>query len=274
VEKAPDNCILCGGTGREILFRQGDWTVFRCVDCGLGILDPRPGDDELKSFYERKYFNKHYGSGLAVDSPEMKRRLSQETHRVRFFRRFKKTGRILDIGCGMGYFLHACRLRGYEVEGMDISDDSADYVRSVLQIKVRTGKAETLEYEAGSFDIITMWHSLEHMPAPRVYLCKARKWLKPDGLLVIDVPNHEGTDAKKTWQTWPGWDLPFHLFHFNYATVDRLLENNGFRVIRKKDYLSEYVKQRIERIPLLKPFARPVARLYSGHSYAVVAEKS
>jgi ubiquinone/menaquinone biosynthesis C-methylase UbiE len=174
----------------------------------------------------------------------------------------------------MGYFLHACRLRGYEVEGMDISDDSADYVRSVLQIKVRTGKAETLEYEAGSFDIITMWHSLEHMPAPRVYLCKARKWLKPDGLLVIDVPNHEGTDAKKGWQTWPGWDLPFHLFHFNYATVDRLLENNGFRVIRKKDYLSEYVKQRIERIPLLKPFARPVARLYSGHSYAVVAEKS
>lgn len=274
MEKAPDNCILCEEARREVLIRKGGWTVLKCAGCGLGFLDPRPGADELQGLYAAEYFQEQYDRGLLPDSPEMKRRLSQETHRVRFFRHLKKTGRVLDIGCGMGYFLQACRLQGYEVEGMDISADSAAYMQTVLQIRVRTGTAASIDYAGDSFDVITMWHFLEHTPDPRVYLEKARKWLKPSGLLVLDVPNYDGTDARKTWSAWKGWQLPYHLFHFTPATIGGLLERSGFRVIRKKDYLSEYMKERIERIPLMKPLARPIARLYSGHSYAVVAEKS
>lgn len=273
MEKAPECCILCGEARREVLIRKGDWTVMKCADCGLGFLDPRPGADELAGLYAAEYFQEQYDRGLSLDSPEMKRRISQEAHRIRFFRRLKKTGKVLDIGCGMGYFLHACRLQGYEVEGMDISADSSAYLRSVLKIEARTGTADSIDYREGSFDVITMWHFLEHTPDPRVYLEKARQWLKPDGLLVLDVPNYDGTDARKTWADWKGWQLPYHLFHFTPATLGRLLERFGFRVVRKKDYLSEYMKERIERIPLMKPLARPIARLYSGHSYAVVAEK-
>ena len=273
MEKAPEHCILCGEGRRNFLIRQGDWTVFKCAHCGLGFLDPRPDAYELQGLYAAEYFQDQYDQGLPLDSPEMKKRISQETHRIRFFHRRKKTGKILDIGCGMGYFLHACRLQGYEVEGMDISSDSAAYLRSVLKIEARTGTADFIDYEKDSFDIITMWHFLEHTPDPRVYLEKAWQWLKPDGLLVLDVPNYDGTDARKTWQDWKGWQLPYHLFHFTPVTIGRLLSSFHFRIIGKKDYLSEYVKEQIEKSPLMKPLARPIARLYSGHSVAVAAKK-
>lgn len=203
----------------------------------------------------------------------MKRQLSQEEHRVKFFRKLKRKGRLLDIGCGMGYFLSACRNYGYHVEGFDISDDAALYVQNELKIPVTTGSIRDVRYENGSFDIIAMWHSLEHCPDPREYLEKARWWLKPGGLLVVDVPNYRGTDAQKTWCSWKGWQLPYHLYHFTPETLLLLLGKYGFQTIRTKDYLSEYVREKYERVPLLKPFARLIAKRYSGHSFAVAACK-
>ncbi len=273
MEHAEKKCILCGSAERSLLFRQGQWTVYRCNGCGLGILDPRPDPMELNELYRSCYFESHYDQGLPVDSPEMRRRLSQETHRIRFFRGIKKTGRVLDIGCGMGYFLHACRLAGYAVEGMDISADSAAYVRDVLGIPVTVGVLDDVDYQPGSFDVITMWHFLEHAREPVNYLRKAHTWLKPDGILIVDVPNYEGTDAKKKWDHWTGWSLPYHFYHFTPATQRQLLAKYGFETIRDKKYLSEYVKEKLDRTIVFKPFSRIVARFFSGHSYAVVAQK-
>jgi 2-polyprenyl-3-methyl-5-hydroxy-6-metoxy-1,4-benzoquinol methylase len=273
MEHADPNCILCRSAERDLLFRQGDWRVYRCGGCGLGFLDPRPDADELSALYRSDYFQSHYDAGLKADSPEMKRRLSQETHRIRFFRGRKRQGRLLDIGCGMGYFLLACRRRGYQVEGMDISADSAAYVRSELGIPVAVGVIDQIDYPAASFDVITMWHFLEHAREPAEYLKKARQWLKPDGILVVDVPNYRGTDAQKQWDHWTGWSLPYHFYHFTPETLERFLTKEGFRTLRRKLYLSEWVKERLERTGVFKPIARLVARCFSGHSVAVVAQK-
>lgn len=179
MQKVGSECILCGNSERELLIRKEEWTVYRCIQCGLGFLDPRPDPEELGRLYRMSYFKAMYDSGLAPDSPEMKRRLSQKRHRIRFFRRFKKKGRILDMGCGLGYFLYACREAGYNVEGMDISEDCAAYVRNTLKIKVTTGSLNRIGFDQGTFDVITMWHFLEHSPDPREYLRQARQWLKP-----------------------------------------------------------------------------------------------
>lgn len=156
MEHAPSKCILCNSSNRTILIQQGEWTVYKCADCGLGFLDPRPDQDELQDLYRNDYFSSHYDEGLKIDSPEMKRRISQEDHRVKFFRGLKRRGKVLDIGCGMGYFLYTCRIYDYEVEGMDVSDDSASYVRNELKIPVTTGSIEEINFKDDSIDIITM----------------------------------------------------------------------------------------------------------------------
>jgi hypothetical protein len=84
-----------------------------------------------------------------------------------------------------------------------------------------------------------LWLSLEHTADPDVYLQRAGTWLKDDGLLIVDVPNYEGHDARMNWQSWPHWDLPYHFYHFTKNSLLALLKKHSFEAIRKKDYLSE-----------------------------------
>ncbi|HOW56754.1 MAG TPA: class I SAM-dependent methyltransferase [Smithellaceae bacterium] len=274
MKKVSEICALCGGADRTILYKKGEWSIYKCSGCGLGTLDPRPEKDELDKLYAESYFQSHYDETLPYPSAAMTKRLKQENHRLRFFRKFKKRGKILDIGCGRGYFLLACRNAGYEVEGIDISADAAKYVGTALKIPVHVGEVDQIELHDESFDVITLWHSLEHTADPDVYMQKARKWLKKDGVLVIDVPNYEGYDALQTWDDWQGWSIPYHFYHFTTNSLTYLLGKHGFAVIREKQYLSEHLKQKLQDAFVPSFIARIIARCYSGHSIAVVAGKN
>ena len=111
---------------------------------------------------------------------------------------------LLDIGCGYGYFLAACREKGYEVQGLDISDWAVRYATEKLRLPVAVGDLGNHALFQKEFDVITMWHFLEHTPDPHGALRSAKAWLKKDGLLVVEVPNYQGTDAQKRWQDWEG----------------------------------------------------------------------
>jgi len=115
MENAPETCILCGSRNRELLIEKDPWKIYRCTSCGLGVLDPRPTDEELTELYTRDYFASQYDEGVDLESPEFKKWLSLLEHRVRFFSSKKAKGRLLDIGCGNGYFLALCRSKAYKV---------------------------------------------------------------------------------------------------------------------------------------------------------------
>jgi len=273
MEQAPSACIVCGSTSRALLIEKNEWTVHKCAGCGLGVLDPRPGPEELGRLYEKEYFDSHYSERLPVGSPEMQRRLSQQSHRLRFFKPLKKEGLVVDIGCGMGYFLHAARLSGYRVHGVDLSDYAASYITGELQIPVAVGPIDAIEFGERSVDVLTLWHSLEHMRHPLQSLGHMTRWLKQDGLLVIEVPNHEGTDAVKMGPDWPDWDLPYHLYHFAPRSLRALLTAIGFEVIREKTYLSEHIRRRLENLFMPGFLARLIATSFSGSGYAVIARR-
>jgi 2-polyprenyl-3-methyl-5-hydroxy-6-metoxy-1,4-benzoquinol methylase len=266
-------CIICGKAQFSPLYAQEHWQIYKCNNCSLGVLDPQPSLEQLQNLYTKEYFESHYQENLLTGSAQLQQRLKQENHRLRFFRKFKKDGKILDIGCGRGYFLIACRDLGYTVEGIDISDAAAMHIRSEFKIPVHVGKLNTIKLAESSFDIITMWHSLEHTADPNFYIKIARRWLKNDGILVVDVPNYQGYDASRYKDKWSHWDLPFHFYHFSPGALNVLLQKHGFHVIREKTYLSEYVKEKLERKALPSLLARMIARCYSGGSYAVVAKK-
>ncbi len=274
MESAPVHCEACGGTERLPLVSIGAWRVVKCAACGLGILDPRPDAVERDALYREDYFAGHYDAGLAPGSAQFGGAIRREGHRVRFVRAAKRGGRLLDIGVGRGYFLYACRGAGFGAEGLDVSETAARFVRSTLGIPVSAAPLDDRLFSADSFDVVTMWHSLEHTGEPGRYVDAAREWLKPDGVLVVDVPNHEGTDARAKREAWEDWDLPYHLYHFTPRSLETLLARHGFRVTRSKSYHSQVVKARLKRIPILGLAARPIAKLYTGGSYAVVAEKA
>ena len=273
MERSNFSCILCGSSKYGLLCSKDNWQVYKCENCGLGVLDPWPDKEEQNKLYSEAYFQSHYEAKIPLDSAKMKQRLKQENHRLRFFYKFKRSGKVLDIGCGRGYFLLACRKQGYKVEGIDISADAADYVKSELKIPLHVGELDSIDLGSKSFDIITLWHCLEHTADPNSYLQRAHKWLKDDGILVVDVPNYAGYDACKYESKWQQWDLPFHFYHFTPNSIIALLQKNGFAVIRKKDYLSEYVKEKLKNAAIPSFLARIFARLYSGGSFAVVAKK-
>lgn len=273
MEQASPACIVCGCAERTRLVEKQGWTVYKCAGCGLGVLDPRPDPEELGRLYEKGYFDSHYSERLKADSPAMQRRLSQQSHRLRFFRRLKRKGLVVDVGCGMGYFLYAAKRAGYGVRGVDLSDWAASYITGELQIPVSIGPIDEIVLGEGTVDVLTLWHSLEHMRHPRESLNRMAGWLKPEGLLVIEVPNHEGTDAVKMAADWPDWDLPYHLYHFSPKSLHMLLAAAGFEVIREKTYLSEHVRRRLEALFVPGFLARLIATFYSGSGYAVIARK-
>jgi 2-polyprenyl-3-methyl-5-hydroxy-6-metoxy-1,4-benzoquinol methylase len=271
MERAPETCILCGNQKRELLIEKKSWKVYRCPRCGLGFLDPRPSHEEIESLYGSAYFSQRYDEGLNPDSPEFNKRLSREKHRIKFIKTIKRFGNVLDIGCGYGYFLAACQKNGYQVNGLDFSEWASQYAVQKLGIPVTIGKISDVAFPPQNFDVISMWHSLEHTPDPHLALQKAKSWLKRDGILVVDVPNYEGTDAQQKWQQWDDWSLPYHFWHFTLQCLTQLLKKHGFRVIKSKDYHSEVVKEKLSRIPVISIFARLIAKMYSGTSIAVIS---
>lgn len=264
-------CILCGSTRRDELICKQGWHVFRCASCGLGFLDPLPSDLEMASLYDEAYFADQYDRGIDPHTPDFTKRLRLEGHRIRFFKGLKRGGSVLDLGCGNGYFLAACREKGYGVTGVDISEWAVDYVRGVLGIEVLRGLFDSLDWPGRLFDVVTLWHVLEHTRDPIAAIFKAVSWLKEDGVVVIEVPNYEGTDARRLWEDWVGWQLPYHFYHFTPVTLIRVLDACGLQVIKKKTYHSETIKENLRRHVILRPFARLVAQCYSGTGIAIAA---
>ncbi|MFH1102646.1 MAG: class I SAM-dependent methyltransferase [Pseudomonadota bacterium] len=272
MDHAPTICVACGAELRDVLLKRNPWIIFRCTNCGLGVLDPRPSKDELETLYEKEYFQSQYDTGVAPDSPQFYRWLDLLEHRHRFFKSKKRIGTLLDIGCGNGYFLALCRKKGYEVKGIDVSKWAVQYATSILKLNVRRGEITDISFPEGTFDVITMFHSLEHTRNPSEALSQIKTWLKPDGILVIEVPNYTGTDAQKEWNHWIGWQVPYHFFHFTPSSLNRLLANYGFKITRYKDFHSETVKASLKKIPIVNLFARSIAKFFSGHSILVIAQ--
>lgn len=271
MERAPEKCILCGTREKELLIENDSRKVYRCINCGLGFLDPRPSEEEISQLYQKNYFEERYDEGLEIGSKGLKQRLNGEKHRIKFVSSEKKSGRLLDIGCGYGYFLYASKMHGYEVTGLEVSEWASAHAAQRLKLPVKTGRILDTDLPGDHFDIITMWHFLEHTQDPSLVLSRTKKWLKKDGILVIDVPNYEGTDARYLKGDWDGWSLPYHFWHFNYHSMKMLLDKHHFKVVKYKDYHSDVVKKKLSPISLLKPFARLISKMYSGSSIAIIA---
>jgi 2-polyprenyl-3-methyl-5-hydroxy-6-metoxy-1,4-benzoquinol methylase len=153
-------------------------------------------------------------------------------------RQAPRRGRLLDVGCSAGSFLLAARERGWDVTGLDVSSGAIEYAASVEGLAAVVGTLEEAAFPDGSFDVITVFECIEHMPHPARALQAASRLLKHDGLLVITTPNIDGLFPRVTYhllaRTIGAWEHPtppHHVYQFSRRTLAALLRKTGFEPI-------------------------------------------
>lgn len=150
--------------------------------------------------------------------------------RLEKIRRYATQGTLLDIGCGGGQFLVFLRENGWQVAGIEVNEEMATYGRESLNLNIKTGDLQEAGFSENTFDVITLFHVLEHIQDPIVTLRECYRILKPGGLLVIAVPNFNSWQSRWTRKHWFHLDVPHHLHHFSAKTLQNFLEENSFRV--------------------------------------------
>jgi SAM-dependent methyltransferase len=230
--------------GRKLLFSATDYIsgetfqVARCAQCAQVVTIPVPAD--LGRYYPASY----YGDKTERRFPALMEWFQQKLYarRARSVLRSRRgqPGRVLDVGCGRGRLLQAFQRKGCEVTGTELSDDACRYAREVLGIPVRVGGLESLGFPDGSFDVVVMWHVLEHVSDPRPTLAEVARILRPGGIFLVGVPNFGSPEARLTRAGWFHLDVPRHLSHHTPASLPAALVAAGFRTVRTGFFAPEY----------------------------------
>lgn len=236
-------CNLCGQNDYEVLlirkdltlFVPGDFRVVKCKNCGMVYLNPRPSKESFAFIYPEQY--DQYTQALSRESSWLNRmdRGYGLTKRARAIINYKSEGCLLDIGCATGDFIELMQDHyGWRVYGVEPSISASDYAHRLLGLEVTAGTVETIGYEKGSFDVVTMWNVIEHLPDPLGTLKYIRTLLKPDGLLVFNTPNLDSLDAHLFGPYWIGFEMPRHFYVFSRHTLQCMLTRAGFRIIETR----------------------------------------
>lgn len=229
------DCPLCGSDEYTELFvardrlvgLPGEFPVVRCTHCQFVFLNPRPTSSSLPAWYPDVY----YPVGGGAETPEaidVARGLLQRVESAQPGQPLS----ILDVGCGTGLFLKFARDAGYQVRGIELSQSAVTYGQQVYGLPIETGTIESADLPENSFDVITMWHVLEHLADPVGALERITDLLKQGGLLLFGVPNIESYEAKLFGRRWFSLDAPRHLGHFSPQTAKRAVEEAGLNVER------------------------------------------
>lgn len=251
---------------RDLLLNIGEdeFSIVRCCSCGLVYLNPRPARDLLGSFYPPVYYPPVSGK----ERPSWQRRAKKASAQLkrwvledyygypspdgarwwhplrkillwpektwrevkgRYALPWRGQGKVLDIGCGAGGNLKTLQDQGWEPYGIEMSEIAAAHARELTGGEIHTGTLESAPFPPGSFDLVLMSHSLEHLPSPLDALRRIHRLLKDNGLLVVSVPNVHSLEFKLFGRWWFPLDPPRHLYHFDRNSLTAALERAGFR---------------------------------------------
>lgn len=189
---------------------------------------PKPSLEKLPSYYESEDYISHTDSKRSltdklyqfVKSYALKSKLKL----INSFQTEEKN--LLDVGCGTGEFLLTCKNNGWNVVGVEPNK----MARTLTEEKIETETiySELNEIESNRFDVITLWHVLEHVPDLTQYISKLESLLKPNGVLLIAVPNYKSFDATYYKNFWAAFDVPRHLWHFSQTSIKLLFSKSNF----------------------------------------------
>ena len=211
----------CGPDRHRLLFKKQGVDFRACLACGFEFVNPRPSEEWLKARYE------YYGEHLFLDE----RRLQTDFQAARFDVEWDVlqglSGALLDVGCSTGAFVKLARNSGFDAQGIDLSERAVSYGRDHLSLPLRAGDFTAGMFAEASFDVVTLWATLEHLPDPGAFMAEASRVVRPGGALVISVPNHRSLTQRMLGprNRYVGAD---HLNYFSARTLRTFVASHGF----------------------------------------------
>jgi SAM-dependent methyltransferase len=219
-------CPACPGGGAcSPSFKKNGYSINRCADCGLLFVAPQPSPEELLAIYDADYFRR--GNKYRPKSGEDPNRLNDQS-KIELLHRYRTSGRLLDVGCAMGGFLQVAQESGFEVTGVEVAESAASHVRDNLGIPVFNCDLATANLPAESFDVVTMWDVIEHLPDPHPTLAGIHRILRPGGLLLFSTGDASSHWARLTGRYWHLMTPPQHLFFYTPQSARSVLDSNRF----------------------------------------------
>ena len=234
------HCPLCKNelikifSTKDYLISGEKFDIVECLTCTLRITSPFPSEDTIGDYYNSKDYISHSDESkglfdliykfVRLHMLDKKRKLIEKSSGNR-------NGKLLDIGCGAGW----------NVQGVDVSEKARELVSNSFNLDVKS-PLDWLNSDE-KYDVITCWHSLEHIHEPWIYLDKIRTHLNPDGVLVVALPNYNSTDAKRYGSSWAAYDTPRHLYHFTIESMEKIASLCGFSIqsMHRMNFDSFYV---------------------------------
>ena len=232
-----DTCPLCGGHSLKHAMTCTDhyasgeqFEVVRCVSCGFLFTQNAPVEAEIGRYYDTPDYISH--------SNTQKGMMNRIYHRVRQWMLVRKAalvkriskmekGSLLDYGTGTGYFAHTMQECGWKVEAIEKNEKARAFAKETFNLEVKAEEA-LLRYADHSFDVITLWHVMEHLEHLNEMWQTLHRLIKERGVLIVAVPNPTSYDAEKYREWWAAYDVPRHLWHFSPAAIQQFGTKHGF----------------------------------------------
>lgn len=269
-------CLLCGTSAAEsvlMLDAGANGRIVRCRQCTLTYVSPRPVST-LSLYEDAAYFSAgqaesdgiRRGYDAYLNDAEFLTPYFDRVARAVAERRGERSGRLLEVGCAAGFFLERARRLGFSVQGVEPSRDAARVAVERFGLDVQASPLEQAKLDAGSFDVIVLLQTIEHVRDPAATLAHLRELMKPGGLLLMTTPNQSSWLARLSRSRWFEYKPPEHLVYFTPETMTQLLGKARLADVEiRRDvhrYPPDWVLGRLERyVPPAAPLSRIVRRV-------------
>jgi 2-polyprenyl-3-methyl-5-hydroxy-6-metoxy-1,4-benzoquinol methylase len=226
-------CLVCGSENSVEVLSPIDYTVSKkafpirsCSDCGFWWTSSIPLETEIGAYYQSEDYVSHSNSSKGlINFLYLKVRNFTLKQKMRWIHKRIKKGALLDVGSGTGHFLKQAKIAGWNVCGLEPDKNARNIAKSTNALDLQP--IESLYHlENGSFDVVTMWHVLEHVYHLEKDVNQLSKLIKSGGFIYVAVPNRNSYDAKHYGAEWAAYDVPRHLYHFRAEDVIAIMERN------------------------------------------------
>jgi 2-polyprenyl-3-methyl-5-hydroxy-6-metoxy-1,4-benzoquinol methylase len=245
------SCTVCGNSNPEkfeLKYQKENFAVVTCSNCGFYFIPPY----YRKQIAYTQYKNADVTAAVRAGNNWVK--IQRHKLRFKFIQKFVESGKLFDLGAGWGHFMLAGKELGYDVYGVEISEQP--YLYCVNDLKLPVDHIDFFEMdESKKFDVITMWDVLEHIDKANEFVAKCSKLTKPGGYLILQVPQIDSFFAKRHKDNWKMMGLD-HVNYFGKETIKKILANNGYEVVKIKSSFEIKLFIMYTLLPLLKKIRR------------------